>query len=546
MLKNMRAKILSAVLCAGLLAGMMPTTALADVAEVKIRAIKFEDGGSSTIYVNEAKCSGGSTESIKYFYSSDSIGKAAKELDGAFSGYPDLRGLADDATGVALSTSGTPTSQWSDATWVANNVITDIGTVTESANTVDVSAISMDTDETSIKNYLEAENYAAWQTQEAANQAQWEATHGEGDVYVPSVYVSLDFTETTIDTPPSRNTNQFLAAVGIFYTGPFRYAASNVNYYDLYIVCHKVTVLSETATKAVAFAGVTLPVKTIESAADTDYVLRPGLSAKFTPDVDTTFGELQDNHSVNVDYYNPMQSAPAFDSGYTKAVEYNITVPTSSSVDGKITVPLPSGYDGASAKIMGGASSSSSTSSTVTFPVTLASGMASFIVEYKEATTPAPSSNDSNQETGNSDNNDQSSKSTTTEEEKNPLVWKYKGSQVGSLCTVEHQGPLCVMGFKNGTPAGYQEAFSFNLREWDKSLWKYGATHSLKKGEFVMEIPKEWQKKGRTFMLIGIDKNGKTKVFKDMDTSDETFTTTLDMEGYAFSLIYSDEPATKK
>ncbi|NLG05007.1 MAG: LysM peptidoglycan-binding domain-containing protein [Clostridia bacterium] len=45
-------------------------------------------------------------------------------------------------------------------------------------------------------------------------------------------------------------------------------------------------------------------------------------------------------------------------------------------------------------------------------------------------------------------------------------------------------------------------------------------------------------------MLIGIDKFGKTKTFSDMDLSDETFTTMLDIEGYAFSLVYSDTAKT--
>ena len=84
--------------------------------------------------------------------------------------------------------------------------------------------------------------------------------------------------------------------------------------------------------------------------------------------------------------------------------------------------------------------------------------------------------------------------------------------------------------------------FSFNLLLKDNGFFK--PTSVKKTGKFVLNIPKEWQKPGRTFALIGIDKNGKTKLFTDEDKSDETFTTTLDIEGYAFSLIYTDTAGT--
>ena len=93
-------------------------------------------------------------------------------------------------------------------------------------------------------------------------------------------------------------------------------------------------------------------------------------------------------------------------------------------------------------------------------------------------------------------------------------------------------------------PKGYKEAFSFNILLRENGIFK--PSHVKKSGKFVLNIPKEWQKPGRKFILIGIDKFGNTKIFSVTDFSDETFTTMLDVEGYAFSLIYTDEPVTKK
>ena len=42
------------------------------------------------------------------------------------------------------------------------------------------------------------------------------------------------------------------------------------------------------------------------------------------------------------------------------------------------------------------------------------------------------------------------------------------------------------------------------------------------------------------FVLIGIDQDGRTKLFADTDKSDETITINMDITGYAFLLAYSD------
>ena len=154
-----------------------------------------------------------------------------------------------------------------------------------------------------------------------------------------------------------------------------------------------------------------------------------------------------------------------------------------------------------------------------------------------KSSAPIPHHNDSN----NSDNNDSNSGGSSNPKEEayvNPLVWYYEANPIGSLCLIEHQGPMCVAAFNAATPNGYKEAFSFNLLLAENGLFK--ASHVKKYGKFVLNFPKEWQKPGRKFILIGIDKFGNTKTFSDMDLSDETFTTMLDVDGYAFSLIYID------
>ncbi|MDO4488016.1 MAG: carbohydrate-binding domain-containing protein, partial [Eubacteriales bacterium] len=134
-----------------------------------------------------------------------------------------------------------------------------------------------------------------------------------------------------------------------------------------------------------------LPVSTIESASDTDYVVRPALTAYFEPDsaiVDATTGT---NESIKIDYYNPMVNPTGLDTGYNNIYEYNIEFPVkyvyATTLSGTLTVPIPNKCFPISAKIVGGAMETSYTSTTVTFPVTLdvASGKASksIMIEYR-------------------------------------------------------------------------------------------------------------------------------------------------------------------
>lgn len=119
-----------------------------------------------------------------------------------------------------------------------------------------------------------------------------------------------------------------------------------------------------------------------------------------------------------------------------------------------------------------------------------------------------------------------------------PLLKSFSGKGMGGLCTFEKQGPLCAAVFKAATPLGFFEAFSFNLNL--DATGKTKPNYGKKTGKFVLNIPEKYRKKGRTFAIIGIDKSGKVKIFYDIDTDDKLFKTDLDIEGYAFSLIYTD------
>ena len=98
----------------------------------------------------------------------------------------------------------------------------------------------------------------------------------------------------------------------------------------------------------------------------------------------------------------------------------------------------------------------------------------------------------------------------------------------------QKQGPLGEYAFAAGRPAGYREAFSFNITVNDK------ADYSNKKGVLSLYIPREFQKNGRTFAITALDEKGKVHLFSDIDTSPETITCNIDINGYAFDLIYKD------
>ena len=119
------------------------------------------------------------------------------------------------------------------------------------------------------------------------------------------------------------------------------------------------------------------------------------------------------------------------------------------------------------------------------------------------------------------------------------LIWEYLAAQADSKAVKDKQGPLCVMAFKAAMPDGFSEAFSFNL------LIKGQKSYDVKNSEFVLNIPKAYQKEGRIFRLTGIDAKGNTCVLMDTDDSDATITVSLkNYSGYAFDLIFMDSEGT--
>ena len=140
---------------------------------------------------------------------------------------------------------------------------------------------------------------------------------------------------------------------------------------------------------------ITLPVRVLEEG-DVDYSPAPELSAAFTPDTAVTAGEFTEFQGLAIDYYNPMIGAQLSE-GYDIQAEYTVSIPLTDydgdTLSGTLTIPLPEGYDGATARIKGGASASSYTDTTVSFPVTLAmefgtTASLNIMIEYKEAQEP--------------------------------------------------------------------------------------------------------------------------------------------------------------
>lgn len=142
-----------------------------------------------------------------------------------------------------------------------------------------------------------------------------------------------------------------------------------------------------------------LPVRVLEEG-DTDYSPAPELSATFTPDTEVTVGEFNQWQGLAIDYYNPMVETEWYEpvsEGYDIQTEYTVSIPLenyeNTTLSGTLTVPLPKGYDGATARIKNGASASSYTATTVSFPVTLevsygSADLFGLLIEYQEAQEP--------------------------------------------------------------------------------------------------------------------------------------------------------------
>ena len=170
-------------------------------------------------------------------------------------------------------------------------------------------------------------------------------------------------------------------------------------YYDVFNTMHVAQIYAQGAVSVDKITPVSdpidLPVRVLEEG-DVDYSLAPELSATFTPDTAVTVGEFNEYQGLAIDYYYPMIDAELSE-GYDIQAGYTVSIPLENyegtTLSGTLTIPLPQGYDGASARIKGGASASSYTATTVTFPLTLdVSGNTAeafeLLIEYKEAQEP--------------------------------------------------------------------------------------------------------------------------------------------------------------
>ena len=115
------------------------------------------------------------------------------------------------------------------------------------------------------------------------------------------------------------------------------------------------------------------------------------------------------------------------------------------------------------------------------------------------------------------------------------VITKMSGFPAGTFFAKQEQGIAAKNAFLGALPAGYKSAFTFNVITNGKT-----PDLSLKKGSFTLLIPEEFRKPGRTFAILALDKSGKAILLTDTDTDPTTITVSLNLEGYAFDLIYKD------
>ena len=166
--------------------------------------------------------------------------------------------------------------------------------------------------------------------------------------------------------------------------------------YDVVIFILVSQLSAYTVTKTVPVSNfIDLPVQVLEEG-NAEYAPAPQLSAAFTSDAAVTVGEFNERQGLAINYRKKDAEAygPVSD-GYDFQAIYTVTFPLENyqvkTLGGILTIPLPEGYDGASARIKGGAKASSHTADTVSFPVTLdvSGGLAEaleLVIEYKIVT----------------------------------------------------------------------------------------------------------------------------------------------------------------
>ena len=106
--------------------------------------------------------------------------------------------------------------------------------------------------------------------------------------------------------------------------------------------------------------------------------------------------------------------------------------------------------------------------------------------------------------------------------------------QPNVLIGKQEQSPLAKSLFTSAVPSGWNEAFSMSMTLNGQN------EYSRKTGNIVLYVPAAYQKNGRQFAFLAMDKDGKVFVLKDLDDQPNLVTVNPNIEGYAYVLIYKD------
>ncbi|MCR4739815.1 MAG: hypothetical protein K5886_06090 [Lachnospiraceae bacterium] len=98
----------------------------------------------------------------------------------------------------------------------------------------------------------------------------------------------------------------------------------------------------------------------------------------------------------------------------------------------------------------------------------------------------------------------------------------------------QEQGPAAKAVFSAACPRGWKEAFAMTLSKDDKQ------TNDKKDGIFRLYVPNAFQKAGRKYAILALDRYGNVRLLSDADSIPNVVTADLVFEGYALELIYKD------
>ena len=210
-------------------------------------------------------------------------------------------------------------------------------------------------------------------------------------VYDEHVVETINEIGETINRPKGANIIEAIASVAK--GGPYYIVEDGITKecYDVVIYILVSQFSAYTVTKAAAVSNsIDLPVQVLEEGA-AEYTPAPELSATFAPDTAVTVRKFSGAQGLAIDY---CKTDIPVSEGYDFQAIYTVSIPLWSyqgnTLSGVLTVPLPKGYDGATARILGGETAVSYTADTVSFRVTLAisdgtAELSDALIEYREA-----------------------------------------------------------------------------------------------------------------------------------------------------------------